>query len=160
MIRDAQLTDAARIGEIYNHYIAHTIITFEETPVDDNEMASRISTTQATLPWIVWTEQDRVLGYAYASTWKSRCAYRYSLESSVYLDHTQHGKGIGKALYGVLLDRLREKGYHTVMGGIALPNEASVALHEKLNFRKVAHFSEVGYKFDQWIDVGYWQLFL
>lgn len=103
---------------------------------------------------------SQLLGYCYASKWKGRCAYRYSVESTVYLSPDATGKGIGSKLYGTLLAELRQRQFHTVIGGIALPNPASVALHEKLGFEKVAQFRQVGNKFGRWIDVGYWQLLL
>ncbi len=157
-IRDAQGEDAAAIAAIYNHYVEHTAITFEEDAVSDATMAERIEDVQGGgLPWLV-IEQDGVLvGYAYATKWRVRHAYRFSVESTVYLEAGAAGNGWGAALYQVLLERLAGKGYHLVIGGIALPNAASVALHEKLGFEKVAQFREVGFKFDRWIDVGYWQ---
>src|SRR5690606_39143142 len=99
-------------------------------------------------------------GYAYAARWKGRCAYRYSVESTIYLDLGARRGGIGTVLYAALLERLRSRGYHAVIGGIALPNDASVRLHEQLGFRKVAHFPEVGFKLGRWVDVGYWQIIL
>ncbi len=111
----------------------------------------------ARLPWLVAQSRDGVIGFAYASAWKGRCAYRYSVESTVYLEPGAAGRGLGTALYSALLERLRELGCHAVIGGIALPNEPSVALHEKLGMRKVAHFAQVGFKFGRWVDVGYWQ---
>jgi phosphinothricin acetyltransferase len=124
-------------------------------------MASRISEAlSANLPWLVAVEGDVVAGYAYASKWKGRCAYRYAVESTVYLDAKHHGQGIGKTLYVALIDELRERSMHTVIGGIALPNPASIALHERLGFENVARFKQVGFKQDRWIDVGYWQLML
>ena len=152
---------ASAIATIYNHYIASTTVTFETERVTAGDMQARIEETQsASLPWLVAEEGDRVLGYAYASKWKGRCAYRYSVESTVYLDAACIGRGIGKALYSTLIDALRERGMHAVIGGIALPNAASIALHEALGFRKVAHFEQVGFKQDRWIDVVYWQLLL
>jgi L-amino acid N-acyltransferase YncA len=112
------------------------------------------------LPWLIWEEDGKVRGFAHASKWKGRCAYRYSLESTVYLDPAAIGKGIGSQLYQLRLAELRQRGMHTVLAGISLPNEASVALHERFGFQKVAHFKEVGRKFEKWIDLGYWQLFL
>ena len=100
------------------------------------------------------------VGYAYATKWRVRNAYRFSVEKSVYLAPEKAGKGIGTALYEALLTRLRDGGYHLAIGGIALPNRASVALHEKLGFEQVAQFREVGLKFNQWTDLGYWQLVL
>jgi phosphinothricin acetyltransferase len=99
-------------------------------------------------------------GYTYATRWRERPAYRYTAESTIYLNPAFSGQGIGRHLYGTLLDELRMGKMHVVIGVITIPNPASVALHEKLGFKKVAHFSEVGYKFDRWLDVGYWQLML
>ena len=160
-IRPAAPAHASAIATIYNHYIVSTTVTFETERVTAGDMQARIEETQsASLPWLVAEERDRVLGYAYASKWKGRCAYRYSVESTVYLDAECIGRGIGKALYSTLIDDLRERGMHAVIGGVALPNAASIALHEALGFRKVAHFEQVGFKQDRWIDVGYWQLLL
>jgi len=124
-------------------------------------MADRIAEALASaLPWLVAEASGRILGYAYASKWKGRCAYRYAVESTVYLDPAQTGKGIGLGLYTALIDAIRACSMRTVIGGIALPNAASIALHERLGFRKVGHFEQVGYKQDRWVDVGYWQLLL
>jgi L-amino acid N-acyltransferase YncA len=160
MIRSATTEDATRIAEIYNHYVLHSTITFEEQAVPVDEMRQRIAEIVDGLPWLVWLEDSVVQGFAYASKWKGRSAYRYSAESTVYLAKDSMGKGIGSRLYQALLAELRERRFHTVIGGIALPNAASVALHEKLGFEKVSQFREVGWKFNRWIDVGYWQLIL
>lgn len=158
MIRTATAGDADAIARIYNHYVANTIITFEEQAVSSEEMAARIAeVAAASLPWLVAEQDGRVVGYAYASKWKGRCAYRFSAECTVYLDPDCVGRGYGTQLYESLFAALRERGMHAVIGGVALPNPASVALHERMGMRKVAHFREVGYKFDRWIDVGYWQ---
>lgn len=160
-IRSAVPGDAAAIAAIYNHYVATTCITFETEPASDASMTGRIAEAHATsLPWLVAVDDAEVLGYAYASKWKGRCAYRYSAESTVYLDEKKHGQGVGKALYAALIDDLRARSLHAVIGGIALPNDASIALHERLGFEKVAHFKQVGFKQNRWIDVGYWQLLL
>jgi phosphinothricin acetyltransferase len=122
-------------------------------------MAQRIADVHAAgLPWLVAAEGDTVFGYAYATKWRVRHAYRFSVESSVYLDKAHSGRGIGATLYRELLTQLRAGGSHLVIGGIALPNAASVALHEKMGFKKVAQFGEVGFKFGKWVDVGYWEL--
>ena len=157
-IRDAVADDAAAIAAIYNHYVLTTSISFEEQAVTASEMQQRIADIQrGGLPWLV-AELDGVLvGYAYATKWRVRHAYRFSVESSVYLAPDLAGKGLGTALYQQLLERLSASGYHRVIGGVALPNAASVALHEKLGFEKVAQFREVGFKFGRWIDVGYWE---
>jgi len=159
MIRPAQPGDAEAIARIYNYYILNTVITFEEQPITAQDMAQRmLQITAENLPWLVAESAGGIAGYAYASRWKDRSAYRYSVESTVYLDAEARGMGYGSQLYGALLADLRQGEVHVVIGGIALPNEASVRLHEKLGFRKVAHFKEVGYKFGRWIDVGYWEL--
>ena len=160
MIRDATLEDAPDIARIYNYYIENTIVTFEETQVSADEMLSRMKKVQEELPWLVKEDGGKVTGYAYASRWSGRCAYRHSAESSVYLDPDAVGSGTGSELYSRLFAELRSRSYHTVIGGIALPNAASVAIHERFGFEKVAHFKETGWKFNKWIDVGYWQLFL
>jgi phosphinothricin acetyltransferase len=160
MIRSANPADAAAICGIYNYYVLNTSVTFEAEAVTESEMATRIAETVAVLPWILWEEEGEVAGYAYASKWKGRCAYRYSVESTVYLRNDKRGRGIGRKLYAHLLNDLRRAGMHAVIGGIALPNAASQRLHESLAFKKVAHFDQVGWKFDQWIDVGYWELIL
>lgn len=158
MIRTATVQDAEAICRIYNHYITNTVITFEEETVNNHDIANRIKTTLATgLPWLVAEEDNVVLGYAYASPWKSRTAYQFSVETSVYLDPSASRKGWGSQLYQALFIQLKNTKVRTVIGGIALPNPASIALHEKLGMRKSAHFNEVGYKFNKWIDVGYWQ---
>src|ERR1700761_7269736 len=160
MIRTAITADAAAICTIYNHYVLETTITFEETAIPPSEMESRIHETLQSLPWLVWEESAAIQGFAYASKWKGRCAYRHSAEVPVYLDPKSIGRGIGTKLYEVLLADLRQRNFHAVIGGIAVPNAASIALHERLGFRKVAHFEQVGWKFGRWIDVGYWQLLL
>ncbi|MDB6113350.1 MAG: pat [Lacunisphaera sp.] len=161
MLRSATSTDAAAIAAIYNHYVLTTIITFEEEAVTETDMAGRIRETLATpLPWFVWEENRRVLGYAYASKWKSRCAYRYAVEASVYLDQSAIARGLGTKLYSALIADVKARGMHAIIGGAALPNPASVALHEKLGFTKIGQFKEVGWKFEKWIDVGYWELIL
>ncbi|TFW34021.1 arsinothricin resistance N-acetyltransferase ArsN1 family B [Massilia horti] len=161
MIRSAQARDAAALAVIYNHYVCNTTVTFEESPVTAEEMTRRLQAVQASgLPWLVTELDGKVLGYAYATKWKERSAYRFSAECTIYLERTMHGRGLGKSLYRELLAVLADLGVHAVIGGIAQPNLASVGLHEKLGFRNVALFREVGRKFDAWIDVGYWQRIL
>lgn len=156
VIRDAEIADAARLAEVYNHYIRNTIITFEADELSAAEFAQRLKAHPANLPWLVIEERGRVVGYCYAGPWKQRSAYANSVETSIYLDQAVCSRGIGKRAYSSLLSKIGD--YHAIMGGIALPNDASVALHEALGFRKVAHFREIGNKFERWIDVGYWQL--
>lgn len=160
MIRTVKLTDASDICGIYNHYIINTIITFDEEPVTVREMEERISEVSAKYPWVVFEENERVEGFSYASDWKSRCAYRYSVESSIYISPSLTNRRIGIRLYTELLKRLREMNIHSVIGGIALPNIPSIKLHENFGFKNVAKFNDVGWKFNKWIDVGYWQLIM
>ena len=157
-IRAAEPADAEAIAAIYNHYVRETIVTFEEEPVDAAVMAARIGQVAAAgLPWLVAERAGVVVGFAFATPWKERSAYRYSVECTVYLAPGAEGRGIGSALYSALFERLEQAGVHAVIAGIALPNERSVALHESFGMTRVAHFREVGLKFGQWIDVGYWQ---
>ncbi len=160
MIRAATVDDAGAICDIYNHYVRNTVITFEEEPVSAEGMRTRILEITAALPWLVSEEDGQIIGYAYAGKWQGRCAYRFTVESTVYLDPRFKGRGAGTKLYEALISSLRLRSVHCVIGGVALPNPASVALHEKLGFTKAAHFKEVGWKFDEWIDVGYWELIL
>ena len=160
MIRSATVNDAKVICDIYNHYVQNTIITFEENPVSIKEMQNRLKDGTKSLPWLVSEEHENVIGFAYASKWKSRYAYRFSVESAIYLASHLIGRGIGSQLFDVLISDLRSRSLHSIISGIALPNPASIALHEKMGFEKVAHFKEVGWKFDQWIDVGYWGLII
>ncbi|HUQ97861.1 MAG TPA: arsinothricin resistance N-acetyltransferase ArsN1 family B [Gemmatimonadaceae bacterium] len=158
LIRSATDTDAPAIAEIYNHYVANSIVTFEEEPVPPAEIARRISAVQAAgLPWIVAEDGGKIAGYAYATQWKERIGYRFSVETTIYLAQGFFGQGIGTRLYAELFRLLEAGGTKSAIGGIALPNNASVALHEKMGMKKVAEFERVGVKFDQWINVGYWQ---
>ena len=146
MIRPASPLDAAAICAIYNPFVAASTVSFEEQAVTPEQMAERIAQVGATLPWLVMEVDGALAGYAYATPWRVRPAYRRSVETSVYLAPAHTGKGVATALYGALLEELRARGIHAVIAGIAQPNPASVALHERLGFRKVAHFSEVGFK--------------
>ena len=158
-LRAASVDDAAAIAAIYGHYVVATAATFELDPVPAAAMRLRIAgVLERGLPWQVAVADDgAVAGYAYAAPWRDRAAYRHSVESTVYLAHGRTGRGIGRRLYAGLLEALDRLDVHAVIGGIALPNPASVALHEALGFAKVAHFPQVGRKFGAWIDVGYWQ---
>lgn len=161
IIRPVQSPDAVAIAELYNHYIAETIVTFEETPVATAEIAKRVEEIRAAeLPWLIAEESSQLFGYAYASPWRVRRAYRFAVEVTVYVAPGHARRGIASKLYSQLLPILQSKGFHCAMGGIALPNDASVALHEKFGFHKAAHFKEAGFKFNRWIDVGYWQRML
>lgn len=161
VIRDLVPGDAPAIAAIYSHYITHTTVTFEEQPVSADEMQRRAdAVTAAGLPWLVAEAEGAVVGYAYATPWKPRSAYRFSVEVTVYVADEARGRGHGRALYAALFARLRAAGRHAVLGGVTLPNDASVALHEAMGMTKVAHLPEVGFKFGRWLDVGYWHRLL
>ncbi len=161
MIRQIKTSDIEQITKIYNGYIADSLITFEEELIDSSEMRRRIKIMEGKeFPFIVWEEEGNVIGYAYAGTFRERNAYRFTVESSIYLDPKYFGKGIGKKLYNSLISNCREKGYHSMIGVITLPNEISVRLHESLGFKKVGHLTESGFKFGKWADVGFWELLL
>ncbi len=163
MLREVQATDALGICHIYNPYILQTEITFEEEPLQEAEINDRIQTIQRSgLPWLVTIEENtgELQGYAYASPWKARSAYRYTVETSIYLAPAWQGCGLGQTLYQTLIQQLKAQGIHSVIGILALPNPASVRLHEKLGFQPVGQIQDAGFKFNRWIDVGYWQLML
>jgi phosphinothricin acetyltransferase len=161
MIRSATVADAQAICTIYNYFILHSTVTFEEAPIAQEEMAQRIDTaSHRLLPFLLAEIDGAVAGYAYAAPWKSRSGYRHTVESSVYVAPGLAGMGMGSRLYQVLLHQLRGYGVHSVLAGIVLPNRASIALHEAFGFNKVGQLHQVGRKFDQWLDVGYWELLL
>jgi phosphinothricin acetyltransferase len=162
MIRSATAADAQAICTIYNHFILQSTATFEETAIVPGDMAARIDAITGTgrLPFLVAELDGAVAGYAYAAPWKLRSAYRHTVESSVYVAPGFAGMGLGSRLYQALLQQLREREVHAVLAGIALPNSASIGLHEAFGFSKVGQLREVGNKFGQWLDVAYWQLVL
>mgnify|MGYP003388939064 CR=1 FL=1 len=159
-IRPCSLSDAKDICDIYNYYIEHTVITFEEKTVSETIISERITNNTKHYPWLVLENASGLVGYAYATKWAERSAYKNTVEITVYLHHKESGNGYGSALYKTLLAKLSSLGFHTVVATIALPNEGSVKLQEAFGFTKVSHFSEVGRKFNRWVDVGHWQLSL
>lgn len=159
LIRDANTSDFDEITDIYNYYIAKTIITFEEELLTNEIMFEKYEKIiKRKLPWIVAQKDGVILGYAYAQFWNDRSAYRFSVESSIYLNPEFTGKGLGKLLYEQLLSRLKELGIKNVLGLITVPNEASIALHKNFGFEQVGKLNDVGYKFDKWLSVDIWQL--
>ena len=153
LIRPVQAADAPAICAIYNHYVLHTSVNFEEQTIVAPLMAAHLATYE--LPWLVLEEDGQLRGYAYASACPS---YRGAVDTTIYVAPDATGRGLGSALYGALLKRLRDDGWHSVLAGIAMPNPPSVALHGRLGFRQVGHFEEVGRKDGRWIDVTYWQV--
>ncbi|MDQ6786505.1 MAG: N-acetyltransferase family protein [Acidobacteriota bacterium] len=158
-IRKARLADAEQMAQIYNFYIENSHHTFETEAISTAEMKKRIDETLKNYPFFV-AEDDggKIAAYAFANQYKSRCAYRNSAEVSVYVKNGQGRRGTGAKLYEKLFAELLQTDVHALIAGIALPNEASIKLHERFGFEKVAHFREVGFKFERWIDVGYWEL--
>lgn len=159
-LRAATSADAAGVVSVYNHFVLRSLATFEESELSAIEMATRIADVQASgLPWLVAIDDpNTVVGYAYASPWQSRVGYRFTVEVSVYVAPDQTNRGLGSSLYVRLFETLKnETDVEVVIGGIALPNAASVALHERMGMRQVAQFERVGVKQGQWLDVGYWQ---
>ena len=157
-IREIRPEDVSSVCQIYNHYIENTVVTFEETAVAENDMSRRIDDIRRCYPFFIAESGNEILGYAYGSRWMERAAYRWSAETTVYLKKSAVHRGVGTGLYSRLITDLVHRDLHTAIGIIALPNDASVALHEKFGFKKTGHFHEVGRKFNRWIDVGYWEL--
>ena len=156
MIREAKFSDAKMIADIYNYYILNTVITFELEPIPPQEIVKRMEKYKEVGPYLVYEENHEIIGYAYVSRFRERKAYENSVESTIYLKNGSGSQGLGSRLYGELLSNVSQQ-YHMIIAGIALPNEASVRLHERCGFIKVGCFSEVGRKFGKWIDVGFWQ---
>jgi phosphinothricin acetyltransferase len=152
--------DAAACAEIYAPSVEATPISFELVPPDAAEFARRIAKYSATHQFLVAEEDGTVLGYAYACRWAERAAYDWSVETSIYVAAGRQGKGIGRALYAELFDRLRAQGFRVAVAGITLPNPASIGLHESMGFEPIGALRDIGWKEDGWRDVGFWQLYL
>jgi L-amino acid N-acyltransferase YncA len=158
IIRQATENDAAKVKDIYNWYIGNTIITFETMVLSTPEMATRIREKLASYDWLIGEIDGCVIGYAYYGSFRPRAAYAHTVESTVYLSRDYTGRGYGKALYAELIRSAKERGFRELVGVIALPNPASVAIHEALGFSKAGLLKNVGSKFGNYIDVGIWQL--
>jgi len=156
-IRLARPDDAAAMVTIYAPYVTDTVISFEMVPPDEAEMAQRLAKTLARFPWLVAMCDGDVAGYAYAGQHRERAAYQWSADVSVYVHKGLRRRGIGRALYSPLFDILRAQGYYNIYAGIALPNPASVALHEAMGMTSVGVYRHVGYKAGMWHDVGWWE---
>jgi L-amino acid N-acyltransferase YncA len=158
MVRTAGIGDAAAILDIYSHYVENTTITFEIVPPALKEMEKRIGDGIKLSNWLVYELDKKVVGYAYYSKFRERKAYDFSCETTVYVHKNYVGKGIGSGLYKKLIENLRQTQMAVAIGAIALPNQASVKLHEKMGFKNAGILKNVGRKFNTWIDVGYWAL--
>jgi len=157
-IRTATPQDAAAVQAIYAPIVLHTPISFEVEPPTVAEMAQRIEKTLARFPWLVGEDADgRVNGYVYASAHRERAAYRWAVDVTAYVREDCRGQKVGQQLYRRLLQELAALGYYQACAGITLPNAASVALHESVGFKPVGVYPNVGHKFGQWRDVGWWQ---
>lgn len=160
MVRNVKLNDAKCITDIYNYYVLNEMPTFEEKPVTTDFFKEKIENSSSKYPWVVYEIDNAIIGYACANPWKPRSGYRYTAEISIYLNPNNITKGIGTILYTELIKQLKENGFNSIIGGITLPNPPCVRLHEKFGFKQIAHFKQVGIKFNKWADVGYWQLLL
>lgn len=159
-IRLAREADAAAIATLYRPLVETTAISFETDPPTPDEMAERIRETLIAYPWLVCDNGGALAGYAYAGRHRVRGAYRWSVDTSAYVDASHRRRGVGRALYASLLAILGAQGYFNAYAGIALPNAASVRLHESLGFEPIGVYRRVGYKLGAWHDVGWWQLAL
>jgi len=157
-IRVATPADAEAIQAIYAPVVLGTAISFEEVPPSAEEMRTRIKSTLETYPYLVAVRNEIVVGYAYASQHRARAAYRWAVDVTVYIAEDARRNGVGRRLYEALLPMLKSLGYRSAYAGIALPNEGSVGLHERIGFRHIGTFPHVGYKHGAWHDVGYWLL--
>ncbi len=159
-IRFATDTDVAGIREIYAPVVEQTAISFEIVVPTHDELTQRLADTMPQYPWLVAADDavnQQILGYAYGHRFAQRAAYAWSVETSIYVRDTARGQGVGTTLYGALLALLAAQGYQQAFAGITLPNRASVGLHEAMGFRRIGTYHDVGFKFDTWHDVGWWQ---
>jgi L-amino acid N-acyltransferase YncA len=157
MIRLALERDAQQIADIYAPVVRDTPISFEVEPPNAAEMARRVADTLPTFPWLVADNAAEILGYAYAGAHRARAAYRWSVDTTIYVHPRIHRAGVGRALYTSLLRILALQGFCTAYAGITLPNPGSVGLHEAVGFERLAVYRAVGYKLGAWHDVGWWQ---
>jgi phosphinothricin acetyltransferase len=159
LIRDADpKLHGPACAAIYAPFVAESAVSFEDVPPDGAEFARRIEATSARYPWLVADDDGEVAGYAYATPYRDRAAYRWAAESAVYVGESHRRRGVGRQLYGALFDLLTRQGIRMVCAGVTLPNPGSVALHEACGFEPVGVYRRIGYKHGRWHDVGWWQL--
>lgn len=161
MIRDISIPeDVAAITAIYNHYVLHSTATFDEDIVTADMMEKQILHITRHYPFFVYEDHQAVVGYCYVHNWKTKDAYRTTVETTVYIHPQYCGKGIGEKLMAYLMDVCRQRKFHAVIACITYPNDASIRLHEKMGFEKRSHFHEVGMKFNKWLDIVDMELIL
>jgi L-amino acid N-acyltransferase YncA len=157
-IRVAEEGDATAIAAIYSPYVQNTAISFETEPPMAEILANRIARTLETHPWLVAEFDGNVVGYTYAGKHRERPAYRWTVDTTIYLDTAAHRRGIGRALYRALLNTLRQQGFRSAFAEIVMPNAASVRLHESLGFKAIGVHEYIGLKLGRWHDIGYWRI--
>lgn len=157
-IRKVDIKDALQIVNIYNYYVKNSVVTFDKTPFTQEDFEKRIKTISSKYPFIIIEDGNEIMGYAYANVWRTKPAYKRTVESTLYVKHDAFGKKIGSQLYSNLFHLLKHQGIKVVIGGLSLPNDESIGLHKKFGFREVGHFEKVGEKFGKLIDVSFWQL--
>lgn len=161
MNRDAEEADLEAVNRIHSHYVRETVVTFDVESLGVSSWRDRWQAArEGDHPWLVLEEEGEVLGFAISGPFRPKASYRPTIETTVYLDQAAAGRGAGRSLYSALLTESARRGFHLAVAGVTLPNEASVRLHEGLGFSKVGTFTEVGHKFGEWHDVGWWQLVL
>lgn len=160
MIREVRPDDAAQIAGIYNRYILETTISFETQPLSAEDMRKRIEEISSYFPYLVAENNGKLIGYCYAHPWKERAAYCKTLETTIYLASEAKGRGLGTRLMTQLIKECRNRGYHALIACITAENEESCQFHERLGFKKVSHFEQVGQKFGRWLDVADYELML
>lgn len=156
-VRPVSVADAGRIAAIYAPVVIGTAVSFEIDPPGPDEMARRIGKVTSGYPWLVAEADGDVIGYAFAGQYRQRPAYRWAIETTIYIDEAHRGKGLGKTLYSALLDEAVGWGFATAFAGIAQPNQASEALHAAVGFEPVGVFRRAGFKLGEWRDVAWWQ---
>lgn len=160
MIRPVKREDAVQIAEIYRPHCEDSCVSFEEVAPDAPEIAARMDKVTRRYPWLVEEVDGVIAGYAYATNHRERAAYRWAVESTIYIHEDFRGKGVGRALYAELFSRLRRQGLVKAYAGILVPNPASQAFHEAMGFTLVGIYRKIGYKLGAWRDVGWWEFSL
>lgn len=158
MIRPFEPKDIPELLEMYNYFVLNSTATFDIEPLSLETFTEKLTKIYEDFPFIVFEEDGEILGYAYGSKFRPKPAYNTTVESTVYVKHDTQRKKIGSLLYEELIKQLKAANFHIVLGVLTLPNDASVRLHEKFGFKQVAFLKQVGYKFETWLDVGFWQL--